>query len=151
MVRMLVRIKTSLRTVTRSYSLCLYLSRTGASMKFPEINSRGLMILQAFRVKSPMTIWQGIEAHGAFASPQKPEGIEHYKILGLYCDLVERGCLAKEGIFYRLTLPALHRLQKMDTPDQCFIGEVAAPRISKIWEEPTTSDPMQHTGRYTRL
>lgn len=120
-------------------------------MRFPEINSRGLFILQAFRAKSPMTIWQGIEAHGAFPTPNKPDGIEHGKMLELYCNLVERGCLAQTGIFYRITLPALHRLQQMESPDQCFIGTVAAPRISDVWAEPQGLDVLRQSGRYTRL
>lgn len=81
-------------------------------MRFPELNSRGEAILKAF-VKGPMTIYQGAEAHGEFVTTRLPEGIDHAKMVELYCDLVERGCLVREGIMYRLSLPAKYYLEGM--------------------------------------
>ncbi len=119
-------------------------------VRFPEINSRGLHILQALRHK-PMTIWQGMEAHGVFASRQQPQGMDASQMQVLYCELVERGCLIREGIVYRLSLAALHRLQSMDTPDQQFIPGVAMPRIRDIWTEPQQKPLALLSGRYKRL
>lgn len=81
-------------------------------MRFPERNSRGEKILKAFFERGPMTIYQGEEAHGAFATPSFPDGIEHERLIAIYCDLVDRGCLIREGIKYRLSLAAQHRMEK---------------------------------------
>lgn len=99
-------------------------------MRFPEINSRGMLILQTLRAR-PMTIHQAIEAHGEFATARRPQGVDYVKIVALYCDLVERKCLVKEGIKYRLTLAARYRLEAMDRPAVPL--QVAAPRVRDIW------------------
>lgn len=82
-------------------------------MRLPEINSRSMRILQHLR-KRPMTLDQGIESHGVFSSKKVPEGIERTKILELYCDLIDRDCIVKDGISYRLTLACRYKLEKMD-------------------------------------
>lgn len=79
-------------------------------MRFPETNSRSETILKAF-MSGPMTIYQGAEAHGEFATARLPNGIDHAKMVELYCDLVDRGCLVREGIMYRLSLPAKYFLE----------------------------------------
>ena len=43
-------------------------------MRFPEKNSRGEKILKAFHEHGPMTIHQGIEQHGDFATSRVPAG-----------------------------------------------------------------------------
>lgn len=72
-------------------------------MKLPESNSRGEAILIAFLRRGPMTIYQGAEAHGEFPNRTLPLGINHAKMVELYCSLVTKGCLVKEGIMYRIT------------------------------------------------
>lgn len=85
-------------------------------MRFPEKNSRSEAILQAFFDKGAMTIWQGAEVHGEFATAKNPEGVDHAKMVQLYCDLVDRGCLVREGIMYRLSLQARHFMEKRGQP-----------------------------------
>lgn len=104
-------------------------------MRFPEINSRQMLILQTL-LGRPMTIHQGIERHGEFVTPRAPNGIEHSKIVELYCDLVDRGCLVKEGIMYRLSLPAQYRLEALARPADP--GEVVPPRVRDIWSTQLT-------------
>lgn len=123
-------------------------------MRFPETNSRGWLILKTLR-RQPMTIWQGIEQHGEFETLAKPNGVGYDKVLELYCELVERGCLVRtghKGIKYRLSLAALHKLEKLDAkPRQT---SVATPRNRDIWKEPTTPTAFRRselTGRYTQL
>lgn len=97
-------------------------------MRFPERNSRGEAILKAF-LKGPMTIYQGAEAHGDFATPKNPDGVDHEKMVQLYCDLVDRGCLVREGILYRLTLHAKFHLEKQAlpaTPPQIVPAKIAS-------------------------
>lgn len=119
-------------------------------MKFPEINSRGLFVLQTLRAR-PMTLWQGIETHGTFASSARPQGIPHYKILALYKHLVNAGCLVKEGAVYRLSIHARHRLEKMDSKDQVYIGSLAMPRIVRSTGEFKPVAQAAYSGRYVRL
>jgi hypothetical protein len=119
-------------------------------MKFPQINSHGLFVLQTLRTR-PMTIWQGIEAHGNFACSAKPEGIPPYKIVLLYNNLVEAGCLVKEGVLYRLSVHARHTLEKMDSKDQMFIGSVAMPRVNGSTGQFKPVDLASYSGRYVRL
>lgn len=100
-------------------------------MRFPEINSRQMLILQTL-LGRPMTIHQGIEQHGEFVTSRAPAGIEHSKIVELYCDLVDRGCLVKEGIMYRLSLAAQYRLEALARPGEP--GQVVPPRVRDIWK-----------------
>jgi len=87
-------------------------------MRFPEKNSRGEAILLAFFAEArAMTIWQGAEVHGEFVTEKNPEGVDHAKMVQLYCDLVDRGCLMQEGIMYRLSLQARHFMEKRDQAD----------------------------------
>jgi hypothetical protein len=102
-------------------------------MKFPEKNSRGERILKAF-LKGPLTIWQGAEVHGEFASSKLPEGIDHAKMVELYCDLVSRGCLVREGILYRLSLPAQFHLEKLDQAEPP--RSIVPPRIRDLFAKP---------------
>lgn len=85
-------------------------------MRFPEKNSRSEAILKAFFDKGAMTIYQGGEAHGEFATAKNPDGVDHAKMVQLYCDLVDRGCLVREGIKYRLSLQARHHMERRDQP-----------------------------------
>jgi hypothetical protein len=120
-------------------------------MRFPETNSRGWLILKTLR-RQPMTIWQGIEQHGEFETLAKPHGVGYAKVLKLYGELVERGCLVREGIKYRLSLAALHKLEKLDAKP--LQTSVATPRNRDIWKEPTTPTAFHRnelTGRYTQL
>lgn len=119
-------------------------------MKLPQINSRGLTILQTLRA-GPKTIWQGIEAHGTFANSAKPQGIPRYKIVLLYNNLVESGCLVKEGLVYRLSVHAQQALEKMDSKDQVYIGSVAMPRIVQSTGEFKPVELASYSGRYVRL
>jgi hypothetical protein len=82
------------------------------TMRLPEKNSRGETILAAFLKKGAMTIYQGAEEHGEFATSRVPGGIDHAKMVELYCDLVDRGCLVREGIKYRLSLAAQQQLER---------------------------------------
>ncbi|MET3135475.1 hypothetical protein AAKU55_005785 [Oxalobacteraceae bacterium GrIS 1.11] len=100
------------------------------AMRLPEINSRGMLILQTLR-RRPMTIHQAIEAHGEFVTPRAPRGIEHSKIVELYCDLVERGCIVREGIVYRITLAAKYRLEALERP--AAPAQLVPPRVRDIW------------------
>lgn len=104
-------------------------------MKLPETNSRAMVILQTLR-RGPLTIHQGIEAHGEFATPRAPDGIEHSKIVELYCGLVERGCLAREGILYRITLGAAYRLDSIER--RAEPAQVVPPRVRDIWSRQLT-------------
>ncbi len=119
-------------------------------MKFPQINSRGLLVLQTLRA-GPKTLWQGIEAHGVFACSARPQGIPHYKIVLLYNSLVDAGCLVKEGVLYRLSVHARQTLEKMDSKDQMYIGSVAMPRIVQSTGEFKPVELASYSGRYVRL
>jgi hypothetical protein len=100
-------------------------------MKFPETNSRGEAILKAF-LKGPMTIYQGAEAHGEFPNRHLPNGINHAKMVELYDSLVERGCLVKEGIVYRITTQARTRLeQKLRGPEEP--PSIVPPRVRNFF------------------
>jgi hypothetical protein len=103
-------------------------------MRFPERNSRGEKILQAFFARGPMTIYQGEEAHGSFATPSFPDGIEHERLVALYCDLVDRGCLIREGIKYRLSLAAQHRMEKAKSESEPL--SIVPPRIRDFFAKP---------------
>lgn len=85
-------------------------------MRYPEKNSRGEKILGAFYDHGPMTIWQGEEKHGSFPTLRVPGGIDHNKLTELYCDLVERSCLARDGILYKLTLRASQHIERLRQP-----------------------------------
>jgi len=100
----------------------------------PETNSRCMRILQALR-RRPMTLDQGIEMHGNFTSKRLPEGVEREKVLELYCDLVDRGCIVKEGIVYRLTLACKNKLDKLDLKCKPDLGGIAQPipRHERAW------------------
>jgi hypothetical protein len=57
-----------------------------------------------------------------------PEGVDHAKMVQLYCDLVDRGCLVREGIKYRLSLQARNSMEKRgqsETPAQKVPPKVA--------------------------
>lgn len=101
-------------------------------MRMPETNSRGMLILQTLRAR-PLTIYQAIELHGEFVTRRAPQGIEHSKIVEIYCDLIERGCVAREGLMYRLTLAARIRLEK--TAAGSALGEIVPPRTRDIWSK----------------
>lgn len=100
-------------------------------MNFPEKNSRSETILKTFLEKGTMTIWQGTEAHGNFANPRRPHGVDHEKVLELYCDLVERGCLVKEGIVYRLTLRAKYHMERQQRAPEPV--SIVPPRIRDMF------------------
>lgn len=103
-------------------------------MRFPEKNSRGEKILQAFFKRGAMTIYQGAEEHGEFATARVPQGIEHEKMVVLYCELVERGCLIREGIKYRLSEAAQHRMKLLaSTPEP---RSIVPPRIKNFLSKP---------------
>lgn len=102
-------------------------------MRFPEKNSRGEAILKAFRAGA-MTIYQGEELHGAFATRKLPQGIDHAKMVELYCDLVERGCLVREGIKYRLSLQAQYHMEKRD--DVATPRSLVPPRVRDFLSKP---------------
>ena len=117
-------------------------------MHFPEKNSRGMAILKALR-REPLTLWQGIEQHGEFVTPARPHGIGYDGVLTLYCALIDRGCLVREGIKYRLTLAARIRLEKLDgNPPKT---SVATPRVSSGWQAPALRHPAELSGRYKQL
>ncbi|MFB9246160.1 hypothetical protein [Massilia antarctica] len=102
-------------------------------MKFPEKNSRSEKILMAF-LKGAMTIYQGAEIHGDFVTRKLPTGVDHAKMVELYCDLVARGCLVREGIMYKLTMRARHQLDKVaaaDTP-----RSIVPPRVRNFFAKP---------------
>lgn len=126
-------------------------------MRFPERNSRGWTILSTL-YRQPMTIWQGIEQHGYFDTKAKPHGIGHDGVLALYCDLVERGCLEREGIQYRLTLAARIQLEKRNAQRTqasasapTVATTVATVRTSTRWTEPGLRTKAEWSGRYTQL
>ena len=102
-------------------------------MKFPEKNSRSEQILKAF-LKGPMTIYQGAEVHGDFVTRKFPAGIDHCKMVELYCDLVERGCLIREGIKYKLTTRARHQLEKESAPEAP--RSIVPPRVRNFFAKP---------------
>ncbi len=103
-------------------------------MRFPEINSRGETILKTF-LKGSMTIYQGAEAHGEFATARLPDGIDHAKMVELYCDLVERGCLIREGIKYRLSLKAQFHLEdRARAPEEP--RSLVPPRVRNFFAKP---------------
>jgi hypothetical protein len=103
-------------------------------MRYPEKNSRGETILKAF-LKGPMTIYQGEEAHGAFVTSRLPAGIDHAKMVELYCDLVERGCLIRDGIKYRLSLKAQFHLEDlMRAPEEP--RSIVPPRVRNFFAKP---------------
>ena len=96
-------------------------------MRFPETNSRGEKILKAFHQRGAMTIYQGAEAHGEFVTLLAPKGIDHNKMVELYCELVDRGCLVREGILYRLSVHAQNQLDKRAQPQEP--GQIVPPRV----------------------
>jgi tRNA splicing endonuclease len=53
-----------------------------------------------------MTIYQATEIHGEFASIRAPKGMSHDQLVELYAELVERGCLIREGIKFKLSTRA---------------------------------------------
>jgi hypothetical protein len=127
------------------------------NMRFPERNSRGWTILSTL-YRKPMTIWQGIEQHGYFDTVSKPQGIGHDGVLALYCDLVERGCLEREGIQYRLTLAARTQLEKRNAQRTqtnasatIIATTIATVRASTHWTEPGLRTKAEWSGRYTQL
>lgn len=102
-------------------------------MRYPEKNSRGEVILMAFLAKGAMTIYQGAEVHGEFVTTKNPEGVDHAKMVQLYCDLVERGCLVREGIKYRLSLQAQHFMERQRQPEQPL--QPVPPRVVNYLEK----------------
>jgi hypothetical protein len=115
-------------------------------MKFPQKNSRGRLILQTLRAGA-LTIWQGIERHGNLATPARPEGLAFEDVLYLYCQLIDRGCMVRDGIRYRLTFAAAHRLAMLDNPPT---GTSTATRREA--DSPKSSaHPHERTGRYRQL
>jgi hypothetical protein len=75
-------------------------------MRFPTANSRGEKILRTFYTHGAMTIYQATEIHGEFASIRAPKGMSHDQLVELYAELVERGCLIREGIKFKLSTRA---------------------------------------------
>lgn len=106
-------------------------------MRFPEKNSRGETILKAFLKRGAMTIYQGAEEHGEFANIRLPQGIDHAKMVELYCDLVERGCLVREGILYRLSLAAQQRMERQAAPPA--LAAIVPPRVRSFFNKPIFS------------
>lgn len=100
-------------------------------MRYPEKNSRGEKILKAFyEADRALTIYQGEELHGSFATRAVPDGIDHELLVGLYCELVERGCLIREGIKYRLSMHAkMHIERKADEGKGTPVLSVVGPRV----------------------
>jgi hypothetical protein len=117
-------------------------------MYFPEKNSRGRLILQTLR-RGPMTVWQGIEQHGYFVTEARPNGVKYEDILYLYCQLVERGCLLRDGLKYRLSSAASNKLDQLNAIPR--ITTIAAPREFDIWKAPGPGHPNRLTGRTTRV
>ena len=99
-------------------------------MRLPEKNSRSEKILMAF-LRGPMTIYQGAEAHGEFVTRKLPAGVDHAKMVELYCDLVERGCLIRDGIKYKLATRAKDQLEKAAAPE--VPRSVVPPRIRNFF------------------
>ena len=95
--------------------------------RYPEKNSRGEQILKVFHQHGPMTIHQGTERHGEFSTLRVPNGVDHSKMLDLYCDLVERACLVRESILYRLSVRAEQHLDKLARPQEP--GQIVPPRV----------------------
>jgi len=95
--------------------------------RFPEKNSRGDQILKAFHQHGPMTIYQGVEKHGEFPTWRVPDGIHHNRMIELYCELVDRACLVRENILYRLSVRAQQHLDKLAAPQQP--GQIVPPRV----------------------
>lgn len=117
-------------------------------MQLPEKNSRGMAILKALR-REPLTIWQGIEQHGDFPRPSRPNGIGYGGVLSLYCDLIDRGCVMREGIKYRLTMAARHHLEKLDGIPAKTTR--ATPRTGYEGHTTLRSHPAELSGRYKQL
>lgn len=104
-------------------------------MKLPESNSRGEAILIAFLQKGPMTIYQGAEAHGEFPNRHLPNGINHAKMVELYTGLIEKRCLVKEGIAYRITDNARSALaKKMAAPPEST--SIVPARVRNFFPKP---------------
>jgi len=103
-------------------------------MRFPETNSRSEQILIAFYQRGPMTIWQGEEAHGNFATSRLPDGVDHAKLIQLYADLVERGCLVREGIKYKLSVRAEDHIRRKLEPAPA--PQIVPPRVRSSITEP---------------
>lgn len=118
-------------------------------MRFPETNSRGEKILQAFYRRGPMTIYQGAEEHGEFSTVRVPQGISHEKMVELYCELVDRGCLVREGIKYRLSVPAKQRLEKMASTTSAI--SIVPARIRNFLSTPTFAGYSPFTPRRISL
>jgi len=102
-------------------------------MRFPEKNSRGEQILKAFHQRGPMTIHQGIEQHGEFPTSRVPAGIDHNKMVELYCELVDRACLVRESILYRLSVRAQHHLDTLARPPEP--GQIVPPRVRNFLDK----------------
>lgn len=102
-------------------------------MRYPESNSRSEKILMAF-LRGPMTIYQGAEIHGEFATPRLPGGIDHAKMVELYADLVERGCLVRDGIKYKLSVRAADHIRRKVEPAPAL--QIVPPRVRSILSEP---------------
>ena len=94
-----------------------------------------------------LTIWQGIERHGSFATPERPEGLAFEDVLYLYCQLIERGCMVRDGILYRLTFAAEHRMAMLDKPPT---GTTIATR-REIEPAKSFAHPHERSGRYRQL
>ena len=102
-------------------------------MKLPERNSRSEKILMAF-LKGPMTIYQGAEIHGEFATARVPGGIDHPQMVDLYTDLIERGCLIRDGIKYKLATRARdHLLRAIQAGEPAPELAVVPPRTRNIF------------------
>lgn len=102
-------------------------------MRYPESNSRSEKILLAF-LRGPMTIYQGAEIHGEFATARLPQGIDHAKMVELYADLVDRGCLVRDGIKYKLSTRAADHIRRKYEPAPAL--EIVQPRVRSIVPEP---------------
>lgn len=103
-------------------------------MKYPTANSRGEKVLRTFFKHGPMTIYQSTEIHGDFASLRAPAGMSHDQLVELYAELVERGCLIRDGIKYKLSTRAWDRTRLLE--EGVPVLEVAQPRARNIFTEP---------------
>lgn len=103
-------------------------------MKLPPKNSRGRAILESLLL-GPVTIYQGIERHGAMNSSEA-------LIRRLYEQLVLSGCATRLGVIYQATPEALAALDP-----QTEEGEIteqvealpAGPRYAADWRASTLS------------
>lgn len=96
-----------------------------------------------------MTIHQGIEAHGLFATAAVPGGVPPEKILELYCNLIDRGCLVKVGARYKVTEAARAKFEKSQSHVEREL--VKAPYRNPWTQEATAESLRRKSCRHTSL